>query len=86
MAKIVKGKYPYKDDKKELKKIEERLNAEEEFYVKMFADNEKKNVIHGSNTSAYKHEFKKPFRKELEVRKEKLKAENIKRYCNALWG
>lgn len=78
MAKIVKGKYPYKDDKKELKKIEERLNAEEEFYVKMFADNEKKNVIHGSNTSAYKHEFKKPFRKELEVRKEKLKEKILK--------
>ena len=79
MAKIVKGKYPYKEDKKEMKKIEGRLNDEKEIKVRSFVDGEKKNVIHGSNIRAYLHDFPKHFCKELEARREKLK-ENILKY------
>lgn len=79
MAKIVKGKYPYKEAKKEAKKLLEMLNAEKEITVRSFVDGENKNVVHGSNIRAYQYEFPKQFRKELEARRKKLK-ENILKY------
>ena len=78
MAKIVKGKYPYKEDKSEAKKLENRLNNEKVTTVRNFVNDEKKNVIHGSNIRAYHNDFPKRFCKELEIREEKIKDKILK--------